>query len=166
MDKLGDLWPLVTQGGISQAYWDTHSKHGTLSHLARTRIEVYFSASFGGRRPIGRSFLEDSPVHPLMLFVAFCHIFCFLLVNFALTARTSSSWWDCDGLQDINFIPRTRRTKQARLALNAPWLSRSAAVCSVWRAALRQQKIKKKKKLFKKSTRVHFYGYKFNNFLK
>lgn len=90
---------------------ETHSKHKTLSYLARTRIKVPFSAlpSFGGRGPTGRSSLKTSllgPVLSLLPFVTFCHLFCLELVNFSIAAWTSSSWWACGGLQSINFILR------------------------------------------------------------
>lgn len=89
---------------------ETHSKHKTLSYLARTQIKVPFSAlpSFGGRGPAGRSSLKTAPLGPVhsLPFVAFCHLFCLELVNFSIAAWTSSSWWACGRLQGINFILR------------------------------------------------------------
>lgn len=106
------VWPMAKgpAGWDITSVWETHSKHKTLSYLARIQIKVSFSAfpSFGGRGPTGRSSLKKTPlglVHSLLPFVAFCHLFCFELVNFSIAAWTSSSWWACGGLQGINFSP-------------------------------------------------------------
>lgn len=100
----------------------THSKHETLSYLARTRIKVCFSTlpSFGGRGPTGSSSLQTALFTPWCSLLHLVTCFWWEIVSFSIATRTSGSWWSCSGCETDQFYPWDKARKQARQDLEPP----------------------------------------------
>lgn len=99
----------------------THSKHETLSYLARTRIKVCFSTlpSFGGRGPTGSASLQTALFTPWCSLLHLVTCFWWEIVSFSIATRTSGSWWSCSGCEtSILPVGQSQKISQA-----GPWTS-------------------------------------------